>query len=87
MLKATIRCSCGCKYELLSTSNHEIVKCPNCSETFIESEKLISILKAYDSMKFELPASCDFLVEEEKLYSNHKLQLVTTSDFEILQSV
>ena len=47
ILKATIKCSCGCSYEMVSCKNHELAKCPNCSKVFSESEKLVNILKIW----------------------------------------
>lgn len=81
MLKATIKCSCGCKYELLSTSNHEIVKCPNCSKVFKESAKLISILETFASMDLDFHNADDCL-GFDNVFSNHTLDLVTISDFD-----
>ena len=50
ILKATIKCSCGCSYEMVSCKNHEIAKCPNCSKIFSESNKLVDILKIVNSI-------------------------------------
>lgn len=50
ILKATIKCSCGCSYEMVSCKNHELAKCPNCSKVFCESDKLIDILKTFNSI-------------------------------------
>ena len=50
ILKATIKCSCGCSYEMVSCKNHELAKCPNCSKVFSESDKLIDILKTFNSI-------------------------------------
>lgn len=86
MLKATIKCSCGCKYELLSTSTHEAVICPNCSEPFIESEKLISILEIFASMDLDSHDDLDYLTAVDKIFNGHKLQLQTISEFDILSN-
>lgn len=50
LLKATIKCSCGCSYEMDSYKEHESVKCPNCLKDFSQSEKLIDILKTFNSI-------------------------------------
>lgn len=50
ILKATVKCTCGCSYELVSCKNHELAKCPNCSKVFSESDKLVDILKTYNSI-------------------------------------
>lgn len=50
ILKATVKCSCGCSYEMTSCKNHELAKCPNCSKVFSESDKLIDILKTFNSI-------------------------------------
>lgn len=50
ILKATIKCSCGCSYEIVSCKNHELAKCPNCSKVFSESAKLVDILKTFNSI-------------------------------------
>lgn len=50
ILKATVKCLCGCSYEMVSCKNHESVKCPNCSRFFSESDKLIDILKTFNSI-------------------------------------
>jgi hypothetical protein len=84
MLKATITCSCGCKYELLSTSKHETVQCPNCSEVFKESAKLVNILETFASINLEDNSAEAFL--SDKIFSRQDLQLVTASDFEILKT-
>lgn len=51
ILKATIKCSCGAKYELFSSHSHSSVVCPNCSKAFIESDKLIEMFKIAETMK------------------------------------
>lgn len=53
ILKATIKCTCGCTYELVSCKSHDEVKCPNCLRPFTESDKLITILKTFDSINLE----------------------------------
>lgn len=50
VLKATVKCSCGCSYEMVSCKNHELAKCPNCSKVFSETDKLIDILKIFNSI-------------------------------------
>lgn len=50
ILKATVKCSCGCSYEMVSCKEHELAKCPNCSRVFSESDKLVKILKTFDSI-------------------------------------
>lgn len=50
ILKATIKCYCGCSYEMVSCKSHELAKCPNCSRVFSESDKLIDILKTFNSI-------------------------------------
>lgn len=50
ILKATVKCSCGCSYEMVSCKEHELVKCPNCLRVFSESNKLIDILKIFNSI-------------------------------------
>lgn len=82
MLKATITCSCGCHYELLSSSEHEIVKCPNCSEVFKESAKLISILETFASMDLDFHDDLEYLTFD-KVFNRHRLDLITVSDSDI----
>lgn len=53
ILKATVKCSCGCSYEMVSCKEHELVKCPNCSKVFSESDKLIDIFKIFNSINLE----------------------------------
>lgn len=81
MLKASIVCTCGCKYELFSTSKHDVIKCPNCSEVFRESEKLISILEIFASMDLE-KEDADYLISD-KIFSHPELMLSTVSENEI----
>jgi predicted RNA-binding Zn-ribbon protein involved in translation (DUF1610 family) len=58
MLKAIIKCSCGCKYELLSTSTKSVFECPSCGMEFAGSENLVKIFEAYsritDTQELEL---------------------------------
>ena len=63
MLKAIIKCSCGCKYELLSTSTEKVVECPNCKTEFIGSENLIKIFEAYSN----IPESDTFSPDNQEL--------------------
>ena len=64
LLKTTIKCICGCSYELISKTPHNSVVCPNCNHEFTESEKLINILKLFNSL--DLDSSSD----ECDVYSN-----------------
>lgn len=50
ILKATVKCTCGCSYEMVSCKNHELAKCPNCLKVFSESDKLVDILKTFNSI-------------------------------------
>jgi len=74
ILKATIKCSCGCSYEMVSCKNHELAKCPNCSKVFSESDKLIDILKTFNSIDLTKDKNTDsftsiFLNESLVLHS------------------
>lgn len=75
MLKVTIKCTCGCKYELLSSAKHDLIKCPNCGEPFIDSEKLNAIFKAYTGILSSQETLPDMNRKQE-------LQIETISEWE-----
>lgn len=82
ILKATIKCSCGCSYEMVSCKNHELAKCPNCSKIFSESDKLIDIMKTFNSIDLtkDKDQSADLLTS---IFHNESLSLnsVNEDDF------
>ena len=49
-LKATIACTCGAKYNLISDGKSKSAICPSCSKPFVEAEKLIKILEIAANM-------------------------------------
>lgn len=84
ILKATIKCSCGCSYEMVSCKNHELAKCPNCSKVFSESDKLIDILKIFNSInlteeKNDSDLGFDHIFHYESLTLNTVESLSTVS--------
>lgn len=78
ILKATVKCSCGCSYEMVSCKEHESAKCPNCSRVFSESDKLVDILKTANSIDLTKEKSDIFdLIHRESL----TLHTVDENDF------
>ena len=77
LLRATVKCSCGCTYEIVSDTPHDSISCPNCSKRFSESDKLIEILKIYDSinLKTQNPSSDAF----ENIFKHESLTLESIS--------
>lgn len=70
ILKAKIKCICGCTYEMVSCKKHQEAKCPNCSRIFSESEKLIEILEIYNSIHLESQNNEVFSFSNEALLLN-----------------
>lgn len=84
ILKATVKCTCGCSYEMVSCKNHELAKCPNCSKIFSESDKLVDILKTFNSIDLtkDKDKSTDLF---ESVFHNESLVLhsVDENDFNV----
>lgn len=84
ILKATVKCTCGCSYEMVSCKNHELAKCPNCSKVFSESDKLVDILKTFNSIDLtkDKDKSTDLF---ESVFYNESLVLhsVDENDFNV----
>lgn len=84
ILKATVKCLCGCSYEMVSCKNHELAKCPNCSKVFSESDKLVDILKTFNSIDLtkDKDKSTDLF---ESVFHNESLVLhsVDENDFNV----
>ncbi|RKJ62072.1 hypothetical protein [Roseburia sp. 1XD42-69] len=84
ILKATVKCTCGCSYEMVSCKNHELAKCPNCSKVFSESDKLVDILKTFNSIDLtkDKDKSTDLF---ESVFHNESLVLhsVDENDFNV----
>ncbi len=83
ILKATVKCSCGCSYEMVSCKNHELANCPNCSKVFSESDKLIDILKTFNSIDLTKDKS-DSDLEFDHTFYHESLSLNTV---EVLSTV
>ena len=73
LLKATVKCSCGCAYEIISNISHDSISCPNCNKQFSDSDKLAEILRIYDSMEFA-----------DKNADNESLKIETLTLLEVL---
>lgn len=80
VLKAIIKCSCGCSYEIVSSKEHTSATCPNCSKKFSESDKLVNILKIFDTINLtpEESSSDDMF---KTIFQHETLTLATIDDF------